>query len=180
MSALLKFSQMIDALNGYFGRFANVCILLACVVSATNALMRYGFDLSNNWPLELQWYLFGTAVMLGAAYTLRENGHVRVDLLYGNVSERKRLFIDIFGLIFFLLPACTLIAWLSWKTLFLPSWSILEQSSNSGGLPRYPIKLIVPFGFFLLILQGLSELIKRFAMLQGKIQLNMHYEKETQ
>jgi TRAP-type mannitol/chloroaromatic compound transport system permease small subunit len=180
MSILMQFSQAIDKMNGFFGRIANVCILLACLVSATNALMRYGFNMSDNWPLELQWYLFGTAVMLGAAYTLRENGHVRVDLLYGNVSQRTRLYIDIFGLIFFLLPACILFTWLSWKTLFLPSFHVLEHSSNSGGLPRYPIKFMVPFGFFLLTLQGLSELIKRFAMLRGDLTLSTNYEKVAQ
>jgi TRAP-type mannitol/chloroaromatic compound transport system permease small subunit len=175
----MQFSRAVDALNGVFGRIANVMILLACLVSATNALMRYGFDLSNNWPLELQWYLFGAAVMLGSAYTLRENGHVRVDLIYGHVSDRARLWIDIFGLTFFLLPACILITWLSWKSLFLPSWEIMEQSSNSGGLPRYPIKLIVPLGFLLLSLQGLSELIKRVAALQGDVQI-AKYEKVEQ
>ena len=118
--------------------------------------------------------------MLGAAYTLRENGHVRVDLLYGNVSDRARLYIDIFGFVFFLLPACILFTWLSWTSLFLPSWHVMEQSSNSGGLPRYPIKFMVPFGFFLLTLQGISELIKRFAMLRGDLQLSTDYEKVAQ
>ncbi|MFN3786328.1 MAG: TRAP transporter small permease subunit [Thiothrix sp.] len=174
---LLKLSQAIDTLNAGFGRVANVLILLACLVSAGNALLRYGFSLSDNWPLELQWYLFGAAVMLGTAYVLAQNGHVRVDIVYANVSERARLWIDIFGLLFFLLPACTLFAWLSWKTLFLPSWEILEHSSNAGGLPRYPIKFVLPFGFALLVLQGLSELIKRFAALRGALQLPSQYER---
>lgn len=177
---LLKFSRAVDTLNGWFGRLASILILLSCLVSAGNALIRYGFDLSDNWPLELQWYLFGAAVMLGAAHTLAQNGHVRVDIIYGNLSDRARLWIDIFGLLFFLLPACTLFAWLSWKTLFLPSWEILEHSSNSGGLPRYPIKFMLPLGFFLLILQGLSELVKRFAALKGDIQLDTHYERPEQ
>lgn len=180
MPVLLSFSRAVDTLNGWLGRIANVLILLACVVSAGNALLRYGFSLSNNWPLELQWYLFGAAVMLGASYTLKQNGHVRVDLIYGHVSDRMRLFIDIFGLVFFLLPACTLFAWLSWKTLFLPSWDILEHSSNAGGLPRYPIKFILPLGFFMLMLQGLSELIKRIAALHGDVQLDTHYERPEQ
>lgn len=180
MPILLSFSRAVDALNGWFGRLANVLILLACVVSAGNALLRYGFSLSDNWPLELQWYLFGAAVMLGASYTLAQNGHVRVDILYGNVSDRARLWIDIIGLVLFLLPACTLFAWLAWKTLFLPSWAILEHSSNAGGLPRYPIKFILPLGFALLVLQGLSELIKRFAALRGDIQLDTHYARPEQ
>lgn len=176
----LAFSRAIDTLNAWFGRIANVLILLACVVSAGNALLRYGFSISDNWPLELQWYLFGAAVMLGASYTLAQNGHVRVDIVYGNVSDRARLWIDIIGLLLFLLPACTLFAWLSWKTLFLPSWAILEHSSNAGGLPRYPIKLILPLGFALLTLQGLSELVKRLAALHGDIQLDTHYERPDQ
>ncbi len=117
---LLKFSHAVDAMNAKFGQLANVLILLACIVSASNALLRYSLDISDNWPLELQWYLFGAAVMLGASYTLAQNGHVRVDIIYGNVSDRARLWIDIFGLLLFLLPACTLFAWLSWKTCSCP------------------------------------------------------------
>jgi len=180
MQFLLHISRWIDIIGERFGRLANLMILLSCIISASNAMMRYGFDLSNNWPLELQWYLFGAAVMLGASYTLQKNEHVRVDLIYGHVSERAQLWIDIFGVIFFLLPACLLFAWLSWKSLFLPSWLIFEQSNNAGGLPRYPIKLVVPLGFALLALQGLSELIKRFAALIGKLRLDSKYERPVQ
>ena len=180
MQLLLHISRWIDIVGERFGRLANLMILLSCIVSASNAMMRYGFDLSNNWPLELQWYLFGAAVMLGASYTLQKNEHVRVDLIYGHVSERARIWIDIFGITLFLLPACLLFAWLSWKSLFLPSWAVLEQSNNAGGLPRYPIKLVVPLGFALLSLQGLSELIKRFAALTGKLQLDSKYERPVQ
>lgn len=180
MPLLLHLSRWIDFIGERFGRLANLMILLSCVVSASNAMMRYGFDLSNNWPLELQWYLFGAAVMLGASYTLQKNEHVRVDLVYGHVSERAQLWIDIFGVTFFLLPACLLFAWLSWKSLFLPSWDIFEQSNNAGGLPRYPIKLVVPLGFALLALQGISELIKRFAAIAGKLRLDSKYERPVQ
>lgn len=158
-------------------------ILLSCVVSATNALLRYSLDISNNWPLELQWYLFAAAVMLGAAYTLKRNEHVRVDLIYSQLSDRGRLYIDLFGLIVFLLPACLLFAWLSWTTLFYPSWLVSEHSLNAGGLLRYPIKFVVPFGFFMLSLQGLSEIIKRIGTLKGKATLpaaDLHYEKPMQ
>jgi TRAP-type mannitol/chloroaromatic compound transport system permease small subunit len=158
-------------------------ILLSCVVSAVNALLRYSLDISNNWPLELQWYLFAAAVMLGAAYTLKRNEHVRVDLIYSQLSDRGRLYVDLFGLIVFLLPACLLFAWLSWTTLFYPSWLVSEHSLNAGGLPRYPIKFIVPFGFFMLSLQGLSEIIKRIGALKGKATLpaaDLHYEKPMQ
>jgi len=131
----------------------------------------------------LQWYLFGAAVMLGASYTLKRNEHVRVDLIYSQLSDRGRLYIDLFGLALFLMPACILFAWLSWTTLFYPSWLVSEHSLNAGGLPRYPIKLIVPLGFFMLSLQGLSEIIKRIGTLQGKEVLSsadLHYEKPMQ
>ena len=180
MKMLLRLSAWIDWVGERVGRVANVMILLSCLISATNALIRYGFDWSNNWALELQWYLFGAAVMLGASYTFQRNEHVRVDLIYGNVSERGRLWIDVFGVIFFLLPACLLFTYLSWISLFMPSWDILEQSSNAGGLARYPIKFIVPVGFALLAVQGISELIKRIAALRGEIVLESKYERPVQ
>ena len=178
-----KLSEGIDRVNQLFGKLASIMILLSCVVSATNAVLRYGLDMSNNWPLELQWYLFAAAVMLGASYTLKRNEHVRVDLIYSYVSDRTRIWIDLFVLILFLMPACLLFAWLSWTTLFYPSWLVLEHSLNSGGLPRYPIKFVVPFGFFMLSLQGLSEIIKRIGMLKGKYILpanDLNYEKPWQ
>jgi TRAP-type mannitol/chloroaromatic compound transport system permease small subunit len=176
-------STGIDRFNQFLGKAASIMILLSCVVSATNALLRYSLDISNNWPLELQWYLFAAAVMLGAAYTLKRNEHVRVDLIYSQLSDRGRLYIDLFGLIVFLLPACLLFAWLSWTTLFYPSWLVSEHSLNAGGLLRYPIKFVVPFGFFMLSLQGLSEIIKRIGTLKGKATLtaaDLHYEKPMQ
>src|SRR6478672_5253197 len=180
MVLLLGLARWIDVIGERIGRFANLMILLSCIVSATNALIRYGFNWSNNWPLELQWYMFGAAVMFGASYTFQKNEHVRVDLIYGHVSERARQWIDVFGIVVFLMPACLLFAWLSWKTLFLPSWDVLEQSSNAGGLARYPIKLVVPLGFALLALQGVAELIKRIGALAGKIQLDSKYERPVQ
>jgi len=173
----------IDRLNQFLGKAASIMILLSCVVSAVNALLRYSLDMSNNWPLELQWYLFAAAVMLGAAYTLKRNEHVRVDLIYSQLSDRGRIYIDLFGLICFLMPACILFAWLSWTTLFYPSWLVSEHSLNAGGLLRYPIKFIVPFGFLMLSLQGLSEIIKRIGALKGKETLpaaDLHYEKPIQ
>jgi TRAP-type mannitol/chloroaromatic compound transport system permease small subunit len=178
-----KLSEGIDRVNQLFGKLASMMILLSCVVSASNAVLRYGLDMSNNWPLELQWYFFAAAVMLGASYTLKRNEHVRVDLIYSYVSDRTRIWIDLFGLILFLMPACLLFAWLSWTTLFYPSWLVSEHSLNAGGLPRYPIKFIVPFGFFMLSLQGLSEIIKRIGMLKGKYVLpadDLNYEKPWQ
>lgn len=180
MNMLLRLSGWIDWVGERVGRVANVMILLSCLISATNALIRYGFDWSNNWALELQWYLFGAAVMMGASYTFQRNEHVRVDLVYANVSERGRLWIDIFGVIFFLLPACVLFTYLSWISLFMPSWEILEESSNAGGLIRYPIKFIVPVGFAMLAFQGISELIKRIAALRGDVVLESKYERPVQ
>ena len=178
-----KLSEVIDYINQQLGKAASLMILLSCIVSAVNALLRYGLDISNNWPLELQWYLFSAAVMLGASYTLKRNEHVRVDLIYSHLSDRGRLWVDIFGLACFLLPSCLLFTWLSWTTLFYPSWLVMEGSLNSGGLARYPIKFVVPFGFFMLSLQGVSELIKRIGALKGEIALpaeDLHYEKPMQ
>ena len=178
-----KLSTGIDRINQLLGKAAGIMILLSCIVSAVNALLRYGLDISNNWPLELQWYLFSAAVMLGAAYTLKRNEHVRVDLIYSQLSERGRIWIDLFGLVLFLMPACILFAWLSWTTLFYPSWLVSEHSMNSGGLARYPIKFVVPLGFFMLSLQGLSEIIKRIGALKGETTLpteDLHYEKPMQ
>lgn len=183
MGFWFKLSGGIDYINQQLGKIASLMILLSCVVSALNALLRYGLDISNNWPLELQWYLFSAAVMLGASYTLKRNEHVRVDLIYSHLSDRGRLWVDIFGLTCFLMPACLLFTWLSWTTLFYPSWLVMEGSLNSGGLARYPIKFVVPFGFFMLSLQGLSELIKRIGALKGEITLpaeDLHYEKPMQ
>jgi len=173
----------IDLLNLFLSKFASFMILLSCIVSATNATLRYGLNISSNWPLELQWYLFSTAVMLGAAYTLKRNEHVRVDLIYSQLSDRGRIWVDLFGLLFFLMPACILFAWLSWTTLFYPSWLVMEHSMNSGGLARYPIKFVVPLGFFMLSLQGISEIIKRIGALTGKTTLaaeDLYYEKPMQ
>ena len=180
MQGFLRLSGWLDQIGYRCGQLANLMILSSCIVSASNAMIRYGFDWSANWLLELQWYLFGAAVMLGASYTFQRNEHVRVDLIYGHVSERKQLWIDVFGIIFFLFPACILFAWLAWYSLFMPSWDILEGSSNAGGLPRYPIKFIVPFGFALLTVQGVSELIKRIAALAGKARLDNKYERPVQ
>jgi TRAP-type mannitol/chloroaromatic compound transport system permease small subunit len=121
--------------------------------------------------------------MLGASYTLKRNEHVRVDLIYSQLSDRARLYTDLFGLILFLMPACILFTWLSWTTLFYPSWLVSEHSLNAGGLPRYPIKLIVPLGFFMLSLQGLSEIIKRINALKrngAPPSADLHYEKPMQ
>ncbi len=179
MKALLRIAAMIDALNECIGRVASVLVLLACAISAGNAMMRYGFNISSNAWLEVQWYLFGGIVMLGTAYTLRINQHVRVDVLYGRYGERTRLWVDLLGGLLFLLPMAVIIGWLSWP-MFVNSFSIGETSGNAGGLLRWPVKLLVPLGFLLLTLQGLSEIIKRAAALSGQGRIEAVYERPLQ
>ena len=181
MRSLLAFSALIDALNEKIGVICNWLMLLACVVSAGNAMVRYAYDSSSNAWLEVQWYMFAVIVMFGAAYTLKRNEHVRVDILYMTLSRRGQLWIDILGALVFLLPTCAILAWLSWP-FFMQSFNVYEHSSNAGGLLRWPIKLVLPVGFALVALQGLSELIKRVAFLNGYAvdSLEAHYERPTQ
>ncbi|HET9403664.1 MAG TPA: TRAP transporter small permease subunit, partial [Burkholderiales bacterium] len=141
MDALLKISRLIDALNEKAGFVARWLVLAACAISAGNALVRYGFSLSSNAWLEIQWYLFAGIVMLGAANTLRINGHVRVDVFYSRYGERARLWLDLLGGILFLLPMAAVIGWLSWP-LFVNSYLVGEVSGNAGGLLRWPVKVL--------------------------------------
>jgi TRAP-type mannitol/chloroaromatic compound transport system permease small subunit len=166
MAPLLAFSRAVDAMNAAFGRVAEWLVLFACIVSAGNAFLRYGFSLGSNAWLEAQWYLFAGVVMLGGSYTLFRNEHVRVDLVYGSLRERARIWVDVIGIALFLLPAMALLAWMTWP-FFLDSWTRGEMSSSPGGLIRWPAKLLMPLGFALITLQGLSELIKRVALLRG-------------
>src|SRR6218665_2391589 len=159
MTVLLKLSGLIDRFSEIIGKFSGYLVLICTLISAGNAIIRYVFNYSSNGWLEIQWYLFGFIVMLGASYTLKLNEHVRVDLVYGAVSERKRLWIDFFGLILFLIPSCIYLAWLAWP-FFKLSYIQGEISSNAGGLIRWPVKLAIVVGFVLLALHGISELIK--------------------
>ena len=178
---LLGFSHLIDNMNERIGRVCDWLVLWACVVSAANAMVRYAYDISSNSWLELQWYMFAVIVMLGASYTLKKNEHVRVDICYMLMTPRQQLWVDVLGIIFFMLPACVIIGWLSWP-FFLQSLHTWEGSSNAGGLIRWPIKMVVPLGFALLTLQGISELIKRVASLAGHSipDLEAHYERPVQ
>lgn len=177
MGFLLRLSGAIDALNDRVGRLVYWAVLAAVLVSAANALMRYAFDLSSNAWLELQWYLFSAVFLLAAAYTLRHNEHVRIDLLYSRLSPRGRAWIDLLGGLFFLLPMAVVIMVLSWPVL-IESIVRNEYSSDAGGLLRWPVKLLIPIGFLLLVLQGVSEIVKRVGFLLGRIPdpLEQHHE----
>jgi TRAP-type mannitol/chloroaromatic compound transport system permease small subunit len=179
MKSLLPFAFAVDWLNEKIGYVANWAVLISCLVSAINALVRYGLDMSSNAWLELQWYLFGFTVMLGAAHVLKVNEHVRVDVIYGSRSGTVKASIDLFGMIFFLMPACIVMGTMSWPW-FLDAYVHGELSSNAGGLIRWPVKLLLPLGFLLLGLQGLSEIIKRVAFLTGAYEMNTHYERPLQ
>jgi TRAP-type mannitol/chloroaromatic compound transport system permease small subunit len=178
-SVLLRLSRAIDWLNARFGVIANWLVLLACLISAGNAGSRYLFSVSSNGWLEIQWYMFGAMVLLGAPYTLKVNEHVRVDLIYGLASERARIWIDIVGGFLFLLPICAILIYFTWPW-FVDSWKINEVSSNAGGLVRWPVKLMLPVGFALLALQGVSEIIKRIAALEHLVDIEFKYEKPLQ
>jgi len=168
MKALLALSRLIDSINEYVGRTVYWLVLVAVLVSAANATSRYALDRASNAWLELQWYLFAAVFLLCSGYTLLHNEHIRIDVIAGRLSRRTQVWIDIFGTLFFLLPMATYILWLSWP-IFMNAWNSNEISASAGGLVRWPARAMVPAGFFLLTLQGVSELIKRVAFLQGLI-----------
>jgi len=170
MNALLTLSRAIDILNERVGRLVQWLVLATALVSAANAGMRYSFGMASNAWLELQWYLFAAIFLLAAGYTLKHNGHVRIDILYGRLSERGRAWIDLVGALVFLLPLCLLLVWFSWPG-FADAWQHGEMSPDAGGLLRWPVRLLIPLGFALLALQGISEIIKRVAFLRGLISL---------
>ena len=168
MQALLKFSKAVDWLNAQVGKYVIWLILASTVISAINAIVRKLFNMSSNAYLEVQWYLFAAAFLLAAGYTLLHNEHVKIDVITGRLSKRAQIWIDIFGFIFFLTPLCLAILWYG-IPFFLQGYRSGEMSSNAGGLIRWPVYLMMPLGFTLLLLQGWSELIKRIAFLKGLI-----------
>jgi TRAP-type mannitol/chloroaromatic compound transport system permease small subunit len=167
MKIWITLADFIDAVNERVGRLTRWFVLAATLISALNALARYGLGMSSNAWLEMQWYLFGAIFLLAAGYTLKHNGHVRIDVFYGRWPARTRAWIDLFGTLLFLLPLCALMARLSWPG-FVESFSRGEISPDAGGLIRWPVRLLIPLGFALLGLQGVSEIIKRIAFLRGK------------
>lgn len=168
MQHLLSLSRLIDALNDRVGRAVYWLILVAVLVSAGNAVVRYAFNRSSNAWLEVQWYLFSAVFLFCAGYTLLHNQHVRIDIIAGHMSKRAQAWIDVAGTLLFLLPMAVTIMWLSWP-VFVDAFQSHEISTNAGGLIVWPARLMVPVGFFLLVAQGLSELIKRIAFLRGLI-----------
>jgi TRAP-type mannitol/chloroaromatic compound transport system permease small subunit len=179
MRPLLAVSAAIDTINEKIGYICNFLVLAACLVSAGNAMIRYAFGYSSNGWLELQWYMFAILVMFGASYTFKRNEHVRVEIFYLFLSERGQLWLDLIGTLFFLIPSCLLLSYLSWP-FFHQAYAVGEMSGNAGGLIRWPIKFVIPSGFVLLALQGVSEVIKRIAALQGQVTIDAKYERPTQ
>lgn len=168
MAGLLALSRAIDRINEFVGRWVSWLILVAILVSAVNAVIRKTFNMSSNAWLELQWYLFGAAFLLAAAYTLRQNEHIRIDIIYGMWSRRVQHWIDLFGHVFFLMPFVVLMIF-----YFVPyvslSYRIGEVSTNSGGLILWPAKMLLLIGFVQLGFQGISEIIKKIAIMTGKM-----------
>lgn len=179
MKYLLLLSNWIDRISKAAAQLAMVLVLVCAMISAGNALSRYLFDLSSNAWLEVQWYLFAAIVMLGAAHLLCTNGHIRVDLLYLRLHQRQRLLLDLFGLLFFVIPFCYMMLIYAWPW-FTEAWTIGERSANAGGLLRWPVKILMPIGFGLLVIQAISEIIKRFAALQGFTVRNTQYQRPDQ
>ena len=179
MSSLLQLSRLIDWINDRFGFVAKWAIFLACLISAANAVVRYLANYSSNAFLEIQWYLFGAAVMLGTAQVLRVNEHIRVDVFYSRYSGRTQALVDLVGLLFFMLPSMAVMISFAWP-LFIKMYLTGEVSNNAGGLIRWPAMLLLPLGFGLLFAQGVSEAIKRVAWLTHQYEGEFHYEKPLQ
>ncbi len=179
MNGLLSLSRGIDWLNDKFAIVAIWAVLLSCLISALNAIVRYAFNYSSNGFTEIQWYLFAAVVMLGASQVLRVNEHVRVDVLYGMYGGRGQAIVDMLGFIFFLMLSMSVMLYYSWP-LFVKMFQTGEMSSNAGGLIRWPVMFMLPLGFTLILLQGLSEIIKRFAWLTHQYEGDFHYERPLQ
>jgi len=168
MRELLALSRLIDTFTRKLGQSVAWLIVVAAVISAGNALSRKLFDLSSNTWLELQWWLFSAVFLLAAPWTLALNEHIRIDILNERFPRWLRNAIEIVGHVFFLLPTAGLIVWTSWS-FFTTSYDQNEQSSNFGGLPQWPVKFLIPLAFSILFVQGISELIKRIAIMTGDL-----------
>lgn len=175
-----SYIRLMDAVSRWCGMLASCALVAACLISAGNATLRYAFNIGSNAWLEVQWYLFGMAVFAGAPMLLKLNEHVRVDVVYGGLKPRTKVWLDMIGIALVLLPMCAIVAWLAWPFV-AESYAQHESSPSAGGLIRWPIKLAIPLGFGLLGLQGLAELLKRVAYLRGDTtHLDVHYERPLQ
>jgi TRAP-type mannitol/chloroaromatic compound transport system permease small subunit len=179
MNGLLGLSRGIDFVNDRFAIAAKWAVFASCLISCANAVVRYLANYSSNAFLEIQWYLFAACVMLGASQVMRVNEHVRVDVLYGMYSGRAQALLDLAGLLLFVVPSMVVMIHYAWP-LFVKMYDSGEMSSNAGGLIRWPAMLMLPLGFSLLLLQALSEAIKRVAWLAHKYEGDFHYEKPLQ
>ncbi|TXF10723.1 TRAP transporter small permease subunit [Pelomicrobium methylotrophicum] len=168
MGPWLRLARLIDTLNERVGRTVYWLVLVTALLSAFTALIRYALHASSNAALELQWYLYALIFLLAAGYTLKHDGHVRIDVLFARLTPRAQAWIDLVGGLIMLLPMALIMVWLSWHSFAL-SFATREMSPDAGGLARWPIKLAIPVGFALLALQGIAEIIKRAAFLRGKI-----------
>jgi len=168
MSALLGLSRAIDAFNELIGKLIRWLVLATVLISAVNAIVRKAFNIGSNAYLEVQWYLFAAVFMLGAGYAFLRNAHVRIDFISSKLSKRTNAIIDSLGIVIFVIPLCLILITLSWP-FFVNAWNTGEMSSNAGGLIRWPVYLLVPVGFGILLIQSLSELVKRIAFLTGRI-----------
>lgn len=177
MNGLLSISRVIDRFSNFVGRSTMWLILLVTLVSAINAIIRKAFDVSSNAWLELQWYLFAAVFLLGAGYVFLKNAHVRIDFVSTRLTARTRNWIDVIGIVVFLLPLCLIVIRLSWP-LFYNAYVSGEMSHNAGGLIRWPVYALLPLGFTLLLLQAISELIKRIGFLRGAIPDPLESERE--
>jgi TRAP-type mannitol/chloroaromatic compound transport system permease small subunit len=180
VKALLAFAHLVDWINIRLGKLTGVLIMASCLISAGNALVRNAFPrFTSNAMIEVQWYLFAAAVMLGVSWVLIVNEHVRVDVIYGRLANRGKVLLDIAGIAVFLLTMSGICAYLSYP-FFLDKWNSGEMSQNAGGLVRWPAALMLPLGFSLLFLQGIAEIIKRVGWLRGEFNMDVHYEKPLQ
>ena len=179
MRPFLKFADAVDWLDEQVGQTLKWLVLFASLVSAGNALMRYTIHYSSNAWLEIQWYMFGAMFLLAAGYALKHGEHVRVDVLYSKMSPRTQAWVDVVGTVLFLMPMAVIIAWLS-IPMVVNSYHIQEHSSDAGGLLRWPIKIMIPLGFLCLAVQGVAEIIKKYAVATGLREPGKHYERPVQ
>lgn len=177
--AATAFVEGVDWLSLQLGKVAAWAVLIACTISAGNAIIRYAFNLGSNAWLEAQWYLFAVTVYFGAPLLLKLNEHVRVDVIYGGRKGRTKAWIDLLGIVFFFMPVCVAVVLLS-INLAHDSYHIGEMSSSAGGLLRWPVKALIPIGFALLVLQGVAEIIKRIGYLSGTYNMDTHYDRPLQ